>query len=183
MKTIKFYNPDKSMSIYYSKEEQFLIKGYNSIQEKLLLDAKTKIEHRSVVIEFGSTGHHNSYALLGVEYFPPETKTDYLVIEVRYDNGKTKKFKSDIAFLYKDIKYGLPKEYAEFILSKVTKYINENPFLIPTGKIIFSMGAHCELCSASDIFGRIAKMLVHIIFSKYDKTTEGELKEIYSRYF
>jgi hypothetical protein len=131
---------------------------------------------RRVAVELSLPKHNSSYGLLGLEFFP-NCEQEGLEIQVNYCDTNNNLFHGTLARVKNTVFSNLPKEYAEAVIKKTIGIIRENP-CIPSGSLVFSLGAHCEIGSSRFLFGIITEILLRMLFLNKDNYAIGEIERI-----
>jgi hypothetical protein len=131
-------------------------------------------ERRSVCLEYRPLGDPTRYGLLGIEYFPQQTKC--LETNILVSKDKDTSFNSSLLGQYGKTHVGIPMVYAN-VVSKITTHIlQKNPF--PAGILVFGIGAHDEIGSSEFIFVQLTRILINIITRDSKTLTKEEIEKI-----
>lgn len=93
----------------------------------------------------------SNYGLIGFEYIPNKENQSNTSVRVCFNN-KLNEFKSDSLAIPNDkVFFGISEEYSQSILDSAVETISEIGGL-PSGEIIFNLGAHAECGSSRAVF-------------------------------
>ena len=129
-----------------------------------------------MAMELSLQKHNSSYGLLGVELIPV-CNQDYLEIKVCYSTKNTNIFNETLAYNKSTVFSTLPEEYAETILKRSVDFARNHPSF-PTGQLIITTGAHCEVGSSKALFGIITDILLSLLVLNKSKYDDNEIETL-----
>ena len=150
------------------------------LQYQLSADDLSETQQRCVAIEIVlHQGGYNPYGLLGA-YFVP-VRSDRLTIEVHISSEDGRIAPTTLAGGMDKIKIGLPQEYAESVLAGAISASSLSR--LGAGRLCFDCAAHGEIGSSTNIFHRLAMLVVELLVLGPETILAGELTEIIESFF
>jgi len=165
------------LGLSFGKNENLMISNYKS----LFLSFESNFEikgQRDIITEISLSRHASSYGLLGTEYNPSDNKD--IIIEIRYGDSK-EKYSESLSNERGYTLIGLPEEYLVGVETGIKEYFQQEK-IIPAGKLIFSMSAHCEYGSSIKIFTSLTKILLEILFHHNADISDEQVIDITRRF-
>ncbi|WP_027624770.1 hypothetical protein [Clostridium lundense] len=150
--------------------------NYNVVE---LIEEKFKAntfecQGKSIALEIALPRNSSNYALLGATYIPDES--GFLNVEVKISSLEDDEFKGNIASTVDKVICGIPKEYGEAILEYIRNNIND--FKVPSGKLVFEIGAHGLVGSSKAIFSLLAKVIIELVVYNLKDNEIASIKDI-----
>jgi hypothetical protein len=164
------------LGLSFEKNENLILRSYRS----LFLFYKSNFEikeKRNVITEISLSRDASSYALLGIEYTPSNDKE--IEIEIRYGDSK-EKYSESLSNERGYTLIGLPEQYLVGVETGVKEFFQYEK-IIPAGKLIFSMSAHCYFGSSIKIFACLTKILLEILFRHNADISDEQVIDITRR--
>lgn len=101
------------------------------------------------------------YGMLGVQV-QPEKEINRVKIDVAFTKGNSIRYYDSCLFNGSRVYKGLPEEYLESVIRKVTSEILKRD-KFPQYKVLFEYAANCEVGSSPMIYGMISEIIINII--------------------
>lgn len=101
------------------------------------------------------------YGMLGVQV-QPEEEINRVKIDVAFTKGNSIRYYDSCLFNDSRVYKGLPEEYLESVIRKVTSEILKRD-KFPQYKVLFEYAANCEVGSSPMIYGMISEIIINII--------------------
>lgn len=115
------------------------------------------------------------YAFLGVDYIYKKTKDIEIIVNVAKKEGRI--ITDSLALPSDNVNLGISDEYAQTILNTSLK-VCKNLSNIPSGVLIFNVGAHSDYGSNQVIFSKVTSILMRLFDNDQSKIEITELKSI-----
>lgn len=149
--------------------------NYNATNIKYFsLPANTYYDDKKFAVELIYPRNSSNYALLGGQYISDESGV--LKTEIHICDLETHTYNDTIAFKSDNVFCGIPEEYANAVSEYMTK--NADNLKLPSGKIIFNVGAYGEVGSSKFIFSIATKILFKLLVLDFQNTALPNIENI-----
>ncbi|BFT71561.1 hypothetical protein [Paenibacillus sp. P36] len=156
--------PPISMDIIDSFEHQ--------IRPKIPILLKSNI---SIVVEMNKNQNASNYALLGAMFIPSDNEVLQVKGLISQDTGRV--LLDNMAKPNDMIQIGIPFEYAQAI-SNITLSFKYYANLLPTGHLLFNLGAHAAVGSSKAIFANVTRLIYRLLIADVNNLNLEEKKII-----
>ena len=149
--------------------------NYNATNIKSFsLPANTYCDDKKFAIELIYPRNSSNYALLGGQYISDKSRV--LKTEIHICDLETYNYNDTIAFESDNVFCGIPKEYANAVSEYMTN--NADNLKLPSGKIIFNVGAYGEAGSSKFIFSTATKILFKLLVLDFKNTAPQNIENV-----
>lgn len=141
-----------------------IVKDYKYDWKKYQIEIMTfpvSLNYRLAVELKIQKGARICYGMLGVQVQPDED-INSVKIEVAFTQGNSIRYYDSCLFNDSRVYKGLPEEYVEAVIRKVTSEILKRD-KYPQYKILFEYAANCEVGSSPMIYEMISEIIINII--------------------
>ncbi len=126
-------------------------------------------------------GSRICYGMLGVQVQPNE-EINSVKIDVAFTKGNSIRYYDSCLFNDSRVYKGLPEEYVESVIRKVTSEILKKG-KYPQCKVIFEYAANCEVGSSPMIYELISEIIINIIFENaYEKIMDMDIQSFTNQF-
>lgn len=174
---IQSYNNQKGAKIKLWIDEfpNSVINDLHFIKSEMRQSCCEKWDIRKVAIEVSLQKHNSSYGLLGVAFIP--YAQGIFEIKVHYNNNDKALYRDTLVYAKDTVFSALPKEYADVVLDEAEIYFN-NSTNIPSGELVFMVGAHCKVRSSKALFRALTDILLVFLIKNKKEYTKKEIEEV-----
>lgn len=168
-----------NLKVQYWIEEFPLLSKVRTLTTHQIIDGiqgKNLINTNKICVEMYLHKNASNYGLLGFE-FKPKKNIDGLDIEIKYTDGNTERYLSEINKYDQTIYCGLTEEFIPYIKSRIMNKIQKLNYFY-NGSIIVSCAANSEVGSSPRIFEIICDVIIEI-FIKIEEKEVLELNEYF----
>lgn len=131
------------------------------------IQSNNLVSINKICVEIYLHKNASNYGLLGFE-FNPKKSSNGLDIDIKYTNGNTEQYQSEINKYDKTIYCGLTEEYVSYTKNRIINKLNQLNYFY-NGSIIVSCAANSEVGSSPKIFGIISDIIIEFFFKIQEK--------------
>lgn len=129
----------------------------------------------SIVVELNKNQNTSNYALLGAMFTPSDNEV--LQVEGLVSKNTGGFLLDNIALPNDEIQIGIPLEYAQAI-SNITLSYKYHTDSLPTGHLLFNLGAHAVVGSSKAIFAKVTRLIYRLLIADVNNLNLEEKKAI-----
>ena len=162
--------------IWIDELPDIIFNGDTTTKNEIKTSCKSLWDERSIVLELCLPRNNSNYALLGVEYYPIR-KDEIIEVQIEVSKKKTVIYNSSIAMAIEKTYVGILPEYAEAINKTLSNYLVSCE-CVPSGKLIFRIGAHGEIGSSKGLFSMMTKVVILLLTKNLTDIKNEEIQKL-----
>lgn len=149
----------KKCRVWLNDSPEMHFNVIEKIEETFCPNVSYLEEEKRIIIELSLPRNCSNYAMLGVLYIPNES--GLLNVQVNISDFEDTVFIENIACSSEKVFFGIPKEFAPGILNFIRH--NTSSLKLPSGKLVFEIGAYGLVGSSISIFSTITEILLKLL--------------------